>query len=260
MNKQQFMEQIEALGVRPGDTLMVHSSLRAVGPVEGGGDTVLDAFLDYLSDGLLLLPTHTWGTIKGDPAVYDPSATPSCVGTLTNLARVRKNAVRSLHPTHSVAAFGKRAAEYAAGEEKADTPCPRWGCWGRLYDEKAKILFLGCPLTKNTYLHSVEEWHAIPHRLAEKTTRYYIRMPAGELRPVDLHCHYNEQCPDISRNYGKMEPAFLALGIGREGTIGQARSVLCEAVGAADLVGSLLGRNSDLFLDNAPIPTEWYVK
>lgn len=71
----------------------------------------------------------------------------------------------SWHPTHSVAALGRGAHEYVQGEEQWDTPCPRGGCWGKLYDLGAKILFVGRTLRSNTIIHEVEEWNGIPNRL-----------------------------------------------------------------------------------------------
>lgn len=258
VTKQQLIKQIEALGIRPDDTLMIHSSMKAIGEVDGGADTVLDAFSEYLQAGLLILPTHTWAQMSDRHPVFDPQTEPSCVGILTNLFFRRPGVVRSLHPTHSVAALGKDAPDYVRGEEKAQTPCPWEGCWGRLYSRKAKILFLGCSLKRNTFLHSVEERNHIPQRLTPYVLRTLVKTPQGKL----LHClvrrHYHPTCPDISANYDKMEPVFFKRGISVEGRIGNARSVLCNAVGMADLVSEFLGRNPDLFVDDQPIPKEWY--
>ena len=101
--------------------------------------------------------------------IFDPMTEPSCVGILTNLFMKRPGVFRSLHPTHSIAAFGKGAEDYIQGEEKVDTPCHRNGCWGKLYDLGAKILFVGCTLRSNTILHGVEEWNQIPMRLTDNT-------------------------------------------------------------------------------------------
>lgn len=99
--------------------------MKSIGQVDGGADTVLDVFSQYMKDGLLVLPTHTWAYInKNNPRFYVDKS-PSCVGILTELFRKRPGVVRSLHPTHSVAALGKDAKEFVAGDEKCDTPCGR---------------------------------------------------------------------------------------------------------------------------------------
>lgn len=123
----------------PQDTLLVHSSMKAIGPVEGGADAVLDAFSEYLAEGLLVLPTHTWAQINAEYNIFDVENEPSCVGLLTNLFRKRPGVVRSWHPTHSVAALGRDAREFASGEEQFDTPAP-----GRAATVSSTIAGLRC--------------------------------------------------------------------------------------------------------------------
>lgn len=257
--KTDLMNGISAIGIKPEDTLMVHSSMKSVGEVEGGADTVLDAFIEYMKPGLLIFPTHTWAQINEDHKVFNPLTEPSCVGLLTNLFLKRPNVVRSWHPTHSVAALGKEAAAYTEGEEKWDTPCPRGGCLGKLYDRRAKILFLGCSLKSNTFLHGVEEWNRIPGRLDDKYERLIILKPDGQaIERTD--CRHSSPYGDVSVNYDKMEAPFIYAGIARRGLIGDASSVLCDAVGMAELTASFLRRNPELFSDDSPVPAGWYVK
>jgi aminoglycoside 3-N-acetyltransferase len=234
------------LGIHSDDCLLVHSSMKAIGAVEGGADTVLDALAHHLSGGLLLLPAHTWAEWNNRDGIFDPRTEPSCVGLLSERFRQRPGVVRSWHPTHSIAGLGASAAAFLAGEEYTRTPCPRNGCWGRLYDVGARILFLGAPLRTNTYLHSVEEWHGIPDRLAAQPTLFRIRTPNGALIDCPQFRHHSS-LGDVSRNYDKIEPEILRLDIAREGRIGDARSVLCEARAMADLVGTHLQRDPQYF-------------
>ena len=164
---EQLKEQIRAMGIRPDDTVLIHTALRSVGPVENGADGVIDAFCEVLTDGLFLVPTHTWANVNRENPVYDVRSTVPCIGALPTVAAFRKDGFRSLHPTHSITGFGKRAAAYLAGEENAGSPCPPHGAWGRLLGEKAKILLLGVGLTRNTYIHAVDEMLGLPGRLSE---------------------------------------------------------------------------------------------
>ena len=66
--------------------------------------------------------------------------------------------VRSLHPTHSIAACGRGAAAYLAGELENNTPCTPGGCYDRLREVGGKILLLGVSHARNTFLHSVEDF------------------------------------------------------------------------------------------------------
>ena len=95
-NKQQLKDQLESMGLKGDETILIHSSMKAIGAVDGGADTVLDAWMEYFKDGLLLLPTHTWKTVNADNPVYNPYTTPSCVGLLTNMFMKRDGVIRSL--------------------------------------------------------------------------------------------------------------------------------------------------------------------
>jgi len=111
--KADLIGYLEAMGLKRTDALLVHSSMKAIGPVEGGADTVVGAFMEYLKDGLLITPTHTWDRIgKNKRTLFDPQVEGNCVGIIPTLFSKREGVLRSLHPTHSVAAFGKGAAEY----------------------------------------------------------------------------------------------------------------------------------------------------
>ena len=241
--KEDLIRDMEVMGVDPKGTLLVHSSMKSIGEVDGGADTVLDAMMEYMKDGLLVLPTHTWDRVNREHPVFRAAEEDSCVGILTNLFRKRPGVIRSLHPTHSVAAYGKDAAGYTAGEEKQTTPCHRSGCWGRLYDRKAKILFLGCRLTSNTYLHGVEEWNGIPGTLRDYAEVYTVIAPDGTEYTVPQYRHSG----GASVHYGKMEPVFLRHGALKYGTFGDARCVLCDAVGMADITKKCLEKNPRLF-------------
>ena len=121
-------------GIGSGDTVVVHVSMRAIGPVENGCDGLIDGFCSYLREGLFLVPTHTWANVTPEQPIFDVRSTEPCIGALPTVAAFRRDGVRSLHPTHSVAAFGTRAEEFVRGEEKATSPCFAGGVWRRLYD------------------------------------------------------------------------------------------------------------------------------
>ncbi len=249
--KHSIQLQLEELGISPSDTVLVHSSMKSIGAVEGGGEAVLDALVEYVSEGLVVFPTHTWRQINAEYNVFDPRTEPSCVGALTEIFRRRSDAVRSWHPTHSVAAVGADAGPFTSAEEWFDTPCPRRGCWGKLYDRGAKVLFIGCGLRCNTLLHGVEEWYGIPNRLTDHHEPLQIRTPDGTLLDCPMRRH-ESPVGDISRHYGKMEGPFFATGVARRGRIGDADTVACDAIGMVDVTSAYLGRNPDLFLDDSP--------
>ena len=250
---QSLKAQLAQMGIDPRGTLLVHSSMKAIGEVEGRADTVLDALCDYMKDGLLIFPTHTWDAITRERNVMEVATEPCCVGILPELFRKRPGVVRSFHPTHSVAALGREAEAYVAGEENARTPCWRGGCWGKLYDRQAQILFVGCPLKRNTFLHGVEEWCDIPGRLWEEAEDYYVLAPDGTRYYTPQNRHNNS---NPSEHYDKMEPLFAQEGAVSYGFLGDAKCILGKAREMADITAGCLKRNPRLFDDDAPLTPE----
>lgn len=249
-------EQLEELGLREDDTVLVHSSMKAIGEVEGGADTVLDAWMEFFSEGLLLLPTHTWRQMSPEYNVFDPVSEESCVGLLTNLFRKRAGVVRSLHPTHSMAAYGCNAAEYLAGEENCNTPCTPGGCYDRLRQVKGKILLVGVGHERNTFIHSVEEVLNVPNRLTDKPVLFFVVMPDGSRKPVYMRRHYNAMQPHISEDFVKLERAFYDCGVARPGKLGEADCILCDAQGIFEVTRQVLAPDPECLVTSPVIPPE----
>ncbi len=254
--KESLLNDIRKIGVKKGDILLVHSSMKAIGEVEGGADTVLDALTDAVGDGMLILPTHTWKQMSNEYPVYDPENEPACIGILPNLFRKREGVMRSLHPTHSVAACStnrKLLEAYVSGEEKFTTPCPRQGCYGKLYDLNAKVLMLGVGLNRYTYLHGVEEWFGIEERLEQEVLALQIKLADGELLPIFMHKHFKPNNISVSEYYIKMEKPFETAGALTKGRIGDADSMLLSARQTADITTEYLRKDRDIFLSHNPL-------
>lgn len=256
--KQDLFLQIEKMGILPTDTLLIHSSMKAIGEVDGQADTVLDAFMDYLSDGLLVLPTHTWATMSDSHNVYDRAKEPACVGILPNLFMKRGGVVRSLHPTHSVAAFGKEKNELIEGEENCMTPCSPKGVYNRLRERKAKILLLGVGHERNTYIHCVEELLHVPDRLTKEPTYFEIVMPDNQLKPSYMYRHYNSTTAHISESYTKLEQAFYEREAAKKTSFGDASCILCDANVVYEVTKDILSYQINCLMELEAIPGEWW--
>jgi aminoglycoside 3-N-acetyltransferase len=177
--------ELTALGVQPDQDLLVHSSLRQVGPIDGGAETMLRALRAAVGPkSTLVVPAQTTenslsstaflaATAELAPAQlgkfvaampgFDPAATPSSgMGILAEYLRTRPGAMRSNHPQSSFAALGPRAADCVAGHEL--------GCHlgeqsplGWLYRADAAVLLLGVGYAACTVFHLAE------YRLPGKT-------------------------------------------------------------------------------------------
>ena len=155
-----------------GDTLFVHSSLRAVGPVVDGAAEVIRALqMSVGPDGTILLPSFNLAarTQVERAAIWDPATTRSTVGWLTEYFRTMDGTVRSDHPSHSVAARGARATEYVRGHLSKEGMRSPWDIepWGCTYGEhspmivayrnpRSRVLMAGTDYRTCTYLHVVE--------------------------------------------------------------------------------------------------------
>jgi aminoglycoside 3-N-acetyltransferase len=259
-SKSEFINMMEDMGIQPDDTLVVHSSMKAIGNVDGGADTVLDAFMEYLEEeGLLILPAHTWKQMGDSYPVFDPETESSCTGILSDLFRQRPGVVRSLHPTHSVAVYGKRKEEFIKGEEQCNTPCTPGGCWSRIEEEQGKILLIGVGHERNTFIHAVEEQLNVPDRLSSSPFDFYIQMKDGSLFHRPMYKHYNTKVSHISESYPKLDQAFYENGAAKKIKFGDADCILCDAGKIADVVKRVLSHEINCLIDREEIPREWYI-
>lgn len=147
-------EQLEALGLRAGDAVMVHSSFKSLGVDDP--ETVLTGILDLLGpSGTLMMPALSY--CQKPPAIHDTRFTPGCVGFLPEYFRNRRGTLRSLHPTHSVCAVGADAGSFLGAHDADTTPCGSHSPFRLLLERQGKILMLGCGLRPNTSMNAIEE-------------------------------------------------------------------------------------------------------
>ncbi|NHQ90089.1 AAC(3) family N-acetyltransferase [Janthinobacterium lividum] len=153
------------LGIAHGDMLFIHSSLKSLGYVEGGALGVIGALQDAVGpQGTLLLPTYylPGGTVRATCAmpdyVFDPRRHGTHMGRLPEAFLASAGVRRSIHPTHSVSAWGRHAADLTEAHHRApsifgmDSPWQRFiGC------DHAKVLGLGISMGPVTFYHALED-------------------------------------------------------------------------------------------------------
>lgn len=173
VSRTEIVDGLRNAGIELGDTLMVHSSMKSFGRVDGGPEEVIDALIDAVgADGHVVMPsltaTYKGGKKKKGPdfgLAFNPKTTPSRVGLITDRFWRRPNAVRSEHPTHSVACIGPKAEEWMAGH--ADISTFGWdgpyAKYVRSDGKPSKIVFLGVNMGCNTTWHAVEDWLELPY-------------------------------------------------------------------------------------------------
>ncbi len=148
---------LEKMGIGEGDVLVVHSSMKSMGYVEGGAECVIKAMSDAIGEsGTLIFPTFTYRTSYND-SFFSNKETPSCVGLLSETFRHCEGVYRTNHPTHSVGIRGALLQTLIEGEEEDDTPMGIHSPYRKLASVRAKILMLGCHLSHNSFMHALEE-------------------------------------------------------------------------------------------------------
>lgn len=242
--KESLIEQLKSF-LPANATVLMHSSCKSLGEMENGADTILDALMEYFGkEGLICLPTHSWALVGKKQPVYDVLETPSNVGILPELFRKREGVYRSWHPTHSIAAYGKRAQEFLAGDEDCLTPCNRNSAWGRLYDWDAYVMLVGVELNRMTYFHGVEEWVDIPERVdMVNTNRYVVITPEGKR----LIRHHHPHVGDPSALFPKVEKQMLDSGAMKLVKLGDATVRLLSARKSADVLVEILKEDPEIF-------------
>ncbi len=230
---------LRALGLSPGAIVLAHSSLRSLGWVAGGADTVVNALREALSPGgTVLVPTLT-GTARDSPKyppVFDAGTSPSWTGRIPETVRRRPEARRSRHPTHSVAGLGPATERLIAGHEYCATPCAAESPYGRLASMGGFILLLGVTHASNTSLHMVEEVAGVPYHMQRRRARARVRRDDGTWEDVMTALHLWRW----ERNFPRVEPLLREAGAQRSGVVGAAVAHLIEARTMRDLLVPLL--------------------
>ncbi|TNH30995.1 AAC(3) family N-acetyltransferase [Micromonospora orduensis] len=230
---------LRASGVAAGQDVLVHSSLRRVGPLAKGAETLVEALSAVLGpDGTLVVPTHnagnsttsrTWheatrGMSAHERLRYEASlpgwdrerTAAQGVGAFAEYVRLLPGAVRSDHPQTSFAAVGRRAA-FLTADHALGSHLGSRSPIGRMYDTGGHVLLLGVGYDACSALHLAE------YRLSNVPVQAYrCYRQAGERR---LRCDF--VAPELD------DSDFDALGASlddepfvRPGVVGQAATRL----------------------------------
>jgi aminoglycoside 3-N-acetyltransferase len=168
-------EDLRALGVERGATVLVHASLSALGWVCGGAPAVVDALREVVGEGgTVVMPTHSpgnrdptdmgnppapeswYGTIREEMPPYRPAVTPTRgMGAVAECFRSYPDAHRSDHPQHSFAAWGADAG-FVTRDHSLAYSLGEGSPLARVYDLDGDVLFLGTSHATNTSLHLAE--------------------------------------------------------------------------------------------------------
>lgn len=222
----QVSEALTALGIHRGDRVIVHSGISHLGKVKGGAQGIFSLLRERIGDeGTLLFPAFTFGGLMyhylETSPIFDARTSPAKMGAVADIALADQARLRSVHPTHSVVAFGKDAREYVEGHHLDSTPFgPRSAFW-RLADTNGKILVIGVGLSSVTSFHLTEDrlGAEFPVRVyLDKTYSIPCTSDAGEVIQVSTPAH--DPLISLVRDCYLVEDDFVAEGIYKKYSVG----------------------------------------
>ena len=223
------------LGLAEGDSLVVHSSFRSLKPFEADAEAVINVILGLIGpSGNLMLPTFNYTRPLPEPH-FDPEKTPCRTGIIPELGRQRKSAIRSFHPTHSVAVIGPDAVLLT--ERHLDgrafgigSPIDRLGEIG------GKILLIGVGHEANSAIHVAEE------RALLAKVNHYNPMPFLRIKAPDgtIVCHQLDSSPSCSAAFGAVEQPLIARDLIADGRLGECRLQLTSVKAVIDLAVDMI--------------------
>ncbi|WP_170299012.1 AAC(3) family N-acetyltransferase [Massilia eburnea] len=264
VSRAELVAGLERLGIARGDAVFVHSSLKSLGHVEGGARALVQALQEAVGpEGTLVVPTYYMpgatirATCRMTDYVFDVRSHGTNIGRLPKAFLDIPGNHRSVHPTHSVSAWGRHAAFLTEAHHRAPSIFGEGSPWQRFIGlEQAKVLGLGISMGPVTFYHMLEDamGEAFPvHVWAEDNYRLPCIDQAGKLcevpvRPFDpdlVPQRIDHRSRDDLRAYFLEE--FRRAGLLHQGQVGEARSWWIPARGFFEHLQLLASQNLTIY-------------
>lgn len=245
---------LRQLGVRTGDLVMVHASLKAVGAVKGGPTAIVGALLDAIGSSGTLMGYASWdrspyeetlnGVRMADEArrtwpPFDPATarTYPGFGLLNQFLVEAPGARRSAHPDASMVAVGP-LSQTLIEPHRLGQALGNGSPIQRFVELRGKVLLLGAPLNSVTALHYAEAIADIPGK-RRVTYEMPLLGPNGETVWETAEDFDTNGILDRFAVAGQADAvetianAYVATSRHRSGTVGDA---FCHLFDARDIV------------------------
>ena len=235
---------LTALGLVPGDLVMVHAALRRIGPVLGGGDMVIGAlrdavgpggtvaaYADWEADYEDLLDEHgrvpMWWRAHVPPFDLKWSRAARDNGIFPELLRTSRGTLASGNPGARVVAVGARA-DWLTADHPIDYGYGPGSPFAKLAQAGGKVLMLGAPLDTMTLIHHAEHLADIRKRVLRKEVPFAAD-GSTDWRMMEEFDTADPPQGFVDEYFGTIVEAFLATGRGSRGKVGEAECVLVDA-------------------------------
>ncbi len=253
VTKDMIVNDLKKLGLNEGDIVVFHSSLKSIGYVEGGANTVIEAFLEAVgNEGTVMVPTFSFNFADVEGAKpFHPAKSKSRVGLITDTFWRRADAIRSKHPTHSVAAIGKHA-EYLTSNHETTSAFGKKSPWGKLIKLNGYVMLLGVGFNVCSFFHAVEDILDLPYYNIEREA--LIEDDYGVVRKVKL-----PRSPEGHRDFyreprkdSKVKVRLMKTNIIKKGSVGEAQVFIVRSRDLIETLHKIIEEEPDIFLCDNP--------
>lgn len=227
--EKELLAALRTVGVVRGDALMLHSAFGRSHGFRGSIEQLTNVFIDAVGlDGHLLMVSLPYRSSSFDYLkklkVFDVRKTPSMMGLVSEMFRLRPDVLRSLHPTHPVLVWGRNAEAFTEGHPDCVYPCGPGSPFDKLAAANGLVVFFNVPFDTYTFFHYLEHMVSpqLPFSLyTEQTFDVPVVDRAGQRFSVKTHVF----APDAirRRRFDVFEAALRRRGLIRETRLGASR-------------------------------------
>lgn len=248
-------DDLKALGVEEGSTLLVHSSLSSIGWVCGGPAAVILALEDALTErGTLVMPAHSsdysdpshwedppvpqswWDAIRAEMPCFRADLTPTRgMGAVAEAFRKQDGVRRSTHPIASFAAWGKER-DYILRDARLDFCQNEESPLGRIYEKDGRVLLVGVGYDRNTSLHLAEYKADYPGKTIVSEGMPVLAEGRREWRTVKDILYLADDFPRIGEDFEKTGRVAV-------GKLGRAKARLMRQRDLVDFAAAWMEKN-----------------
>lgn len=267
----QITADLQKMGIKPGDTLFIHSSLKSLGYVDGGPKAVIQGLLDAVGqEGTLLLPTYYMpggsilGTCQLEGYVFDPRIHGTNMGALPDAFLQFPGVERSIHPTHSVSAIGKHAKFLTEAHHLAPSVFGKGSPWQRFHELNGSVIGIGISMGPVTFYHLLEDtlgdqfpvkvWMDETYQMPCKGWNgedylVPVRPYRAEITPQRIDHKSREDLREFMRDYLNLSGKL------NTGSIGEATAWFIPAGDFFDLLSALSRKRVTIYTPSEHLPT-----
>jgi aminoglycoside 3-N-acetyltransferase len=258
---QELSRFLRKIGVRRGDTLMLHSSWRPLNGFKGSPAQFCAALREHLGPtGLLVMPSLTYHNMSTAEFLalkkpMDVARSPSAMGLVTEVFRRGKGVMRSLSPTHPLLAWGEDAEAFIAGHELTDRPFGPESPFARLLERNALLLCLDVGFSSITFTHFVEDrlQDALPFALYEAEAMPGVSVDR-EGRRIDCRVQVLSAVANRLRRESRLVEHLLRAGTLKQQRLGNSRMTWIRAADLLAGAGDLARQGPHFFDTPGPQP------